>query len=149
MAQVCRWFGVHTIRGSSGRGGVDAMEELLRLGKRSHLLVAPDGPLGPRRQVKRGLIYVASWTGTPIVPLGVGFQQAWRLNSWDRMALPKPWSTITFIAGPIVRVPSGINKASSDHYCRLVEQTMTIATSAAEAWAAGKKPAITWPGPAA
>jgi len=61
--------------------------------------------------------------------------------------LPKPLSTITWIAGPIIRVPSAINKANSDHYRRLVEQNMTIATSAAEAWAAGEKPAITWPAP--
>src|SRR3990170_390056 len=142
LAQVCRWFGLRTVRGSSGRGGVDAVEELLRLQKGFHLLVAPDGPLGPRRQVKRGLVYLASWTGMPIVPLGVGFQRAWRLNSWDRMALPKPLSTITCIAGPLIRVPSVINKADSDHYRRLVEQNMAIATSAAEAWAAGEKPAI-------
>lgn len=147
LAQVSRWFGLRTVRGSSGRGGMDAVQEFLTLGKRTHLLVAPDGPLGPRRQVKRGLVYLASWTGLPIVPLGVGFQRAWRLNSWDRMALPKPLSTITCIAGPIVRVPSTINKASSDHYRRLVEQNMAIATSAAEAWAAGEKPAITWPAP--
>ena len=147
LAQVSRWFGLRTVRGSSGRGGMDAVEEFLAVGKRTHLLVAPDGPLGPRRQVKRGLVYLASWTGLPIVPLGVGFQRAWRLNSWDCMALPKPLSTITCIAGPIVRVPSAINKASSDHYRRLVEQNMTIATSAAEAWAAGEKPAITWPAP--
>lgn len=149
LAQVSRWFGLRTVRGSSGRGGMDAMEELLRLGKPTHLLLAPDGPLGPRRQVKRGLIYLASWTGMPIVPLGVGFQRAWRLNSWDRMALPKPWSTITCIAGPVIRVPSAINKENSDHYRLLVEQHMVIATSAAEAWAAGEKPAITWPAPAA
>jgi lysophospholipid acyltransferase (LPLAT)-like uncharacterized protein len=147
LAQVCRWFGVYTVRGSSGRGGVDAMEELLRLGKRTHLLVAPDGPLGPRRQVKRGLIYLASWTGISIVPLGVGFHRAWRLNSWDRMALPKPWSTVTCVVGPIIRVPSAINRADSDHYRQLVEQNMAIATSAAEAWAVGEKPAITWPAP--
>jgi lysophospholipid acyltransferase (LPLAT)-like uncharacterized protein len=149
LAQVCRWFNLHTVRGSSGRGGMDAVEEFLRLGKRTHLLLAPDGPLGPRRQVKRGLVYLASWTAMPIVPLGVGFQRAWRLNTWDRMALPKPLSTITCITGPVIRVPAVVNKADSDYYRRLVEEHMAIATSAAEAWAAGEKPAITWPAPAA
>jgi hypothetical protein len=147
LAQVSRWFGLRTVRGSSGRGGMDAVEELLQAGKPSHLLVTPDGPLGPRRHVKRGLIYLASWTGLPIVPLGVGFRRAWRFNSWDRMALPKPWSTITCVVGPVIRVPSAINKGDSDQYRQLVEQSMAIATSAAEAWAAGEKPAITWPAP--
>jgi len=145
LARVCRSYGVATVRGSSTRGGMDAVDELLGLGKRSHLIVAPDGPKGPRREVKRGLVYLAAWTGMRVVPLGVGFQRAWRAKSWDRTALPRPWSSITCVAGPIVQVPAGLGKVGMEEHRRLIEQALHSATTAAEAWARGEKPTLDWP----
>ena len=149
ISQVCHFCGVRTVRGSSTRGGGEALDELLALAHQTHLLIAPDGPQGPRRQVKRGLIQLASWTGMRIVPLGIGFQRAWRLKSWDRMALPKPWSTITCIAGPVMSVPRGIGKSAAEDYRQTLERTMLAATEAAEAWATGKTWQVPWPVPLA
>jgi lysophospholipid acyltransferase (LPLAT)-like uncharacterized protein len=150
-AQITRFFpGVRTIRGSSNKGGEDAVEEVMRLAAgQTHFLVAPDGPRGPRREVKRGLAYMAAWSGLAIVPLGFGFSSAWRLKSWDRMAIPKPWSKMYCIGGPVIRVPPRTGKAGLEQYRRLIEQTMLTATAAAEAWAAGRKPRIDWPSLAA
>ena len=78
IARVCRHLGVGTIRGSSTRGGSQALLELMRASKQAHLLVTPDGPKGPRRQLALGIIFLASITGLPIVPVGVGFASAWR-----------------------------------------------------------------------
>lgn len=145
IATIGQSYGLLTVRGSSKHGGMEAMEEVIQMGKRAHLLVAPDGPLGPRREVKRGLPYLASWTGMRVVPLGIGFTGAWRVKSWDRMAVPKPFSTMTVVAGPVVHVPSGIGKSGMEHYRRLIEQSIMAATEAAEAWAEGKTINIDWP----
>src|SRR5262249_1796498 len=83
LATIAKHYGIDPVRGSSSRGGIDAITDAVDAGKRSHLVVAPDGPRGPRRQVKRGLVYLASWTGMKIVPLGVGFDRAWHARSWD------------------------------------------------------------------
>src|ERR1043166_4175316 len=72
IAQVCKHVGFGTIRGSSTRGGMKAMREMVRASADSHLAVIPDGPRGPRRHVELGLIYLAAKTGLPIVLVGIG-----------------------------------------------------------------------------
>lgn len=145
IAQIARSYGLTTVRGSSTRGGIEAMEEVIRMGKEAHLVVAPDGPQGPPHEVKRGLTYLASWTGMRIVPLGIGFQRAWRARSWDRLKIPKPWSTITVVAGPVIEIPAGVGKAGMENYRRLIEQSMLAATQVAEAWAEGRMLTVDWP----
>src|SRR5437660_2963380 len=77
-AEITKRFDRGVIRGSSTRGGVEAIRQMLREGSTSHLGISPDGPRGPRRRVQLGLIYLAARTGLAIVPYGVGYQRAWR-----------------------------------------------------------------------
>jgi len=147
IAQICRHLRIGTVRGSTTRGGARALLKLLRLSQRSHLGVTPDGPRGPRRQVQLGSIFVASYTGLPIVPVGVGYERAWRFRSWDRFALPWPWSGATCVVAPPIQVPAKLGRAGLEHYRRLVEERLLRATAAAEQWAAGGKrprPAELW-----
>jgi lysophospholipid acyltransferase (LPLAT)-like uncharacterized protein len=120
IAQVCRWFGVRAVRGSSRRGGAAALRELIEEHARSHILVTPDGPRGPRRCVQPGAVYLASCTGLPIVPVGVGFSRAWRAPSWDRLALPWPGSTVYVVVHPPVSVPGQLNREGLTPYCKTV-----------------------------
>lgn len=141
IAQACRHLRVKTVRGSSTRGGTQALLQLLRISQQSHLLVTPDGPRGPRRKVQLGLIFLASQTGLPIVPCGVAYPQCWRARSWDRFAVPLPWTTALGVAGQAISVPPGLNRKKLEAYRDLVEQNMLAATAAAERWAAtGKRP---------
>ena len=141
MSQMAESFGVQTVRGSSTRGGVEALDQLLELSHTCHFLTIPDGPQGPRRKVKRGLAYFASRSGMRVVPFGVGFSRAWRARSWDRTAIPKPGSTMTVVAGRIIQVPPDIGKRALEDYAVQIEQAIQEANDCAEAWAAGKKPA--------
>src|SRR2546421_133417 len=92
IATACRWLGLRLVRGSSSRDAVKAVREMLRC-RGTHLVVTPDGPRGPRRQVQPGMIWLAARTGLPIVPVAFAYSRAWRLMSWDRMALPCPFSS--------------------------------------------------------
>jgi lysophospholipid acyltransferase (LPLAT)-like uncharacterized protein len=132
IAQICRRLGFGLVRGSTTRGGVEAVRRMLQAGQSAHLAITPDGPRGPRRQVQPGLIYVAARTGLPIVPIGFGFQRTWRLKSWDRFALPRPWSLGICITGEPIRVPADAQKDELDHYRNLVEEAMSQATALAE-----------------
>ncbi|HXG10493.1 MAG TPA: lysophospholipid acyltransferase family protein [Gemmataceae bacterium] len=136
IAQVCRFLGYGVVRGSSTRGGSLALLELMDRCTRSHLAVTPDGPRGPRRQVKVGIVYLASRTGMAIVPVGVGYTRAWRFRSWDRFAVPHPFSTVVGVLGPAVRVPAGLDRDGLERYRRLVEECCLAATSEAERRAA-------------
>src|SRR5262249_41864178 len=60
IARVCHHLGVATVRGSTRRGGAQALLQLIKITGRSHLLVTPDGPQGPRRRVQLGLIFLAA-----------------------------------------------------------------------------------------
>jgi len=136
IAQVCRHLGLGTVRGSPKRGGAQAILELLRDGERSHWAITPDGPNGPRRQLKSGIVLLASHSGLPIVPLGVGFTRAWRAPSWDRFAVPRPFSTVVGVLGEPLAVPSDLDGDGIEYHRRRVEEALLAATDAAERWAA-------------
>jgi lysophospholipid acyltransferase (LPLAT)-like uncharacterized protein len=135
IANACRHLGYGLVRGSLGRAGaVRALREMLRVGRTSHLAFTPDGPRGPRRQVQPGLVFTASRTGMPIVPAGMAFRRPWRLRSWDRMALPRPWSSAVCVTGTPIRVPADADRDVLEEFRRRVEQEMLRLTDLAEAW---------------
>lgn len=149
ISQICDLCGLATVRGSSSRGGLEAVDQLIEVGKTSHVLIAPDGPRGPRREVKRGLVYLAAWSQMRIVPLGIAFHRAWHAKSWDRTAVPMPFSKISLVSGPIIQVPANASKASMEHYRLLIQNSMLTATEVAETWAAGNDAKPQWPTPLA
>lgn len=103
IARACRSLGFSTVAGSSTRGGAEAVKEMVRQGENSHLAITPDGPKGPRRQVQQGVGYLALKTNLPVVAFGVAYSSSWRFNSWDRFALPKPFSRAVLVtASPLV-----------------------------------------------
>ena len=89
IARVIARFGHGAVRGSSTRGGVLALRELIRLGRSgADLVVTPDGPKGPRQVAKLGVVQLAKATGLPIVPLAFGCSKKNSLragiSSWSR-----------------------------------------------------------------
>lgn len=132
IAEACRHLGVGTIRGSSTRGGVDALRQLMEASNTFHLLVIPDGPRGPRRRLATGVVYLASRTGLPIIPAGVGYDRPWRLKSWDRFAIPRPFSRVLTVSRKPIQVPPGVDKASLEQYRQQVEAELLLVTEAAE-----------------
>jgi lysophospholipid acyltransferase (LPLAT)-like uncharacterized protein len=136
ITQICRALGIGVIRGSTTRRGGAAMLEMLHSGRETHLAITPDGPRGPRRNFQVGAVYLASKTGLPIVPIGVGFSRAWRAKSWDRFAIPLPFSTAYGVVGAPIVVPRDLDRAGLETYRLLVERALLAATGAAEKWAA-------------
>lgn len=90
--------GMRAVRGSSSRGGREAataLVDVLRQG--NDIGITPDGPRGPCYEVKPGALIVARRAHTPMLLLGGIFESAWRLRSWDRFFLPKPFSRVRVI----------------------------------------------------
>lgn len=135
IAQICRHLGIGVIRGSPKEGAIEGLRELCRVSERTHIALTPDGPRGPRRRVKPGIAFLASLTGLPVVGVGFGHSRAWRFKSWDRFALPRPFSTAYVVFAPPVRVPPGLDRAGLSEYRRLIEERMLEATDSAERWA--------------
>ncbi len=135
MADVCERLGFGLIRGSTTRGGIEALREMLRASQHFHVAVTPDGPRGPRRQLQPGVIYLAARTGMPILVMGIGYDRPWRLNSWDRFAIPRPFSRATFVSGDLIWVPPRAERDDLEHFRKLVENELERVTTLAERWA--------------
>jgi lysophospholipid acyltransferase (LPLAT)-like uncharacterized protein len=135
ITEVCRHLGFGTVRGSTTRGGAEAVRQMLKLGRGTHFAVTPDGPRGPRRRAQQGLVYLAAKTGLSIVPVGIGYHRPWRMRSWDRFALPRPWSLGICIAGEPVPVPADVARADLAEYMQRVEAALQRVSDLAERWA--------------
>lgn len=107
IARVAQRLGYATVRGSSTRGGARALLEMARAGRdgQGDLLLTVDGPRGPAGEVKEGVVFAASRTGLPVVPMGVAAGSAWRAGSWDRHLLPQPFSRVAVAYGEPLMVP--------------------------------------------
>jgi lysophospholipid acyltransferase (LPLAT)-like uncharacterized protein len=132
LSAALRHFGIAEVSGSAANGGVKALLRLMRAAQRLHLGLIPDGPRGPRRKIKPGLIYLAAQTGLPIIPIGFAYNRPWRLKSWDCFALPRPFSRAASVVSDAVHVPKQAGKQELEAYRRLVEDKLEQATSLAE-----------------
>jgi lysophospholipid acyltransferase (LPLAT)-like uncharacterized protein len=136
IAQICERLGIGVIRGSTARGGCQALLGMIRQPDEStHLGITPDGPRGPRRELKAGVVMIASQSGLAIVPAGIGFVRAWRCSSWDRFVLPCPGSTMVGVVGEPIAVPRDLDRGGLQQWVQHVEGRLSELTLLAESWA--------------
>ncbi len=110
--QLLAWFGGKAVRGSARRSGASALRGLNRAIRQNGQLpfVTPDGSKGPRRYCKPGAIAVARMAGVPIVPIGCAAQRSWRMPTWDRHLVPKPFSRVVISVGEPYIVPRQLDE---------------------------------------
>jgi lysophospholipid acyltransferase (LPLAT)-like uncharacterized protein len=134
------------VRGSTRHGGASALAELIQTSKDYDIAITPDGPRGPRRQLKDGIVYLASVTGMPIIPVTLSCVNAWRPRGrWTDLTVPKPLARAWFLCGAPISIPSRIARHQVREYCELLQATMdeqqefgdTIATQRAATPPAG------------
>jgi len=135
LDRVAMHLGFGTVRGSTTRGGATALREMIRAGRQRHLTITPDGPRGPRRRLAVGPIYLAAKLGLPLVAMGLGYDRPWRASSWDRFAIPRPYSRARGVVSPEIHVPSDLDRDGIEHYRRRVERLLNALTTRAEKWA--------------
>ena len=106
IARIIEKFGYGTARGSSSRGGLKAMLQLVRdmeQGKPAGFTL--DGPRGPARVAQPGAVWLAKASGNPVLPFHLEASRHWTLGSWDRTQIPKPFSTVALTIGEPIQVP--------------------------------------------
>jgi lysophospholipid acyltransferase (LPLAT)-like uncharacterized protein len=88
-------LGYRSLHGSSTRGGARALLGAVReLQAGRAVAFTPDGPRGPRRELKPGVVTAAQRGGAIVVPIHAEADRAWRLHSWDRFMIPKPLTRV-------------------------------------------------------
>jgi lysophospholipid acyltransferase (LPLAT)-like uncharacterized protein len=95
LTEIYKNIGIHSVRGSTQRGGKEAFREMVAVLRGGNsIAMTPDGPRGPKYVVKPGIALLAKETNVPIILAGIGISSAWRFRSWDEFYLPKPFSKI-------------------------------------------------------
>jgi lysophospholipid acyltransferase (LPLAT)-like uncharacterized protein len=113
IADICRRLNFRPVRGSSSRGGREALAAMItELSVHPTAVHAVDGPQGPRGLIKAGLIRMAQLSGAPIIPVYISVNRAWTLRSWDRFLIPKPFSTIRVRWDKPIPVPAELDNAA-------------------------------------
>jgi len=101
IAALVERFGYGTVRGSTSRKAASALLRLAEvLAEGTHLVITPDGPRGPVYELSQGVIFLAQKSNTKVVPTSLEFSSSWRMKSWDRFFVPRPFCQVRVILGP-------------------------------------------------
>lgn len=132
--RIFRWFGFRTIRGSTGRGGVQALRESIAvLSEGGTMAFTPDGPRGPSHVVQAGIIAMARRSGAALVPVGVSADRRWLAPTWDRYMVPKPFARCLMLFGEPIYVPEDADEAAMEAARSRLESEMVRLEREAEA----------------
>ncbi len=127
LADLIRRYGYTAVRGSSSKKGASALRQLSELmAKGEDVAITPDGPRGPAYELGSGIVFLAQNSGAPVMPLNLEYSNCWRLRSWDRFILPKPFSTVRVIYGPPHRVPATATEEEFEAERMRLEKAMIL-----------------------
>ena len=130
MANIIKYFGIGTVRGSSSKRGAAALREAIAcLESKRNVSITPDGPRGPKYKMSRGPVILASKTGVPVLPIEVAYSSYWEASSWDSFRIPKPWAKISLIVGDPINIPPDLNDTEIEEWRRLLEQKLNALCS--------------------
>jgi len=101
-----KWIGIKKLAlGASGIDGKKALDEIIEnLSEGWSSFVAPDGPAGPSKKIKDGILLMSQKAKVPIIPVHFHVDRQWRIPSWDRKRYPSLGAVVTVSYGPPIQV---------------------------------------------
>ena len=140
VAQVLRTRGISSVRGSTQRISPGAIRKLISTAENRHIVITPDGPRGPRREMSLGIVYLASRTGRAIVPTAYSCSRCWKIRgSWTDQLVPKPFAKVYLLAAKPVAVPADLDNAELKEYVATIQAEMDRLNEEADRLAGGIK----------
>jgi lysophospholipid acyltransferase (LPLAT)-like uncharacterized protein len=131
VARAAKSLGYDLIRGSTTRGGGRALISMVRrLQQGDEIAITPDGPRGPAKKFAPGALVAAQRADCFILPTTVAADRAWRLKSWDRFIIPKPFAKVTVAYGTPSKVQAANSRAATEEvprFERLMEEAESLA----------------------
>lgn len=123
IARFIQRFGYGAAKGSStrgARGGLIQMIRAVRAGRSAAFTV--DGPRGPIYEAKPGALLLAEKAGAAILPFSISLDRCWRLPSWDRIEIPKPFARAVVVIGERQYVENADDERERERLQRALEQ---------------------------
>jgi lysophospholipid acyltransferase (LPLAT)-like uncharacterized protein len=114
IAETMRLSRIGAVRGSSSRGGAAAVRQLMDvMNSGLDIGITPDGPKGPAREVKDGVVFLAQKLGVPIVPITNALSNKLEFKkAWDRFQVPLPFGRAVVAYGEPIEVGEGSDLAA-------------------------------------
>ena len=133
ISKIGRDFGIETIWGSGSKNSLSGYREMRRhLSAGKHIGITPDGPRGPARKAALGAIALARASGIPLVPMSWSSKKMKKFNSWDHIAMPKPFGRGVRIYGAPIHIAKDANDAEQATSCRALEDAINAVTAEAD-----------------
>lgn len=131
IARTMEFLGLDAVRGSSSRGGREALRDMVKMANDpDDIVFTPDGPRGPRHQAKMGVAQISKLTKRPIVPIAFAVSRGFRFSSWDKFLFPYPFARGVYAFGEPLTYDSAEDLAG---YLKRIEEAMLNTTSKAMA----------------
>ncbi len=140
-ARIAQWLGFKNVRGSSTRGGSQALRSIIdeiKTGEIGGMLA--DGPLGPPRVAKMGSVIMARDAAAPLIPVLWGADRCWVLNSWDRYLIPKPFARVVIHYAEPIWVPGAATGEELEGYRKLFEDRLNEGTRRCDEYFGAERP---------
>ena len=100
LADAIKRFRFDVVRGSSSRLGASALRQLTQvLTSGCDVVITPDGPRGPAYELGPGIIFLAQKSGAAVLPMNMEYSSCWRIKSWDRFIVPRPFAKVRVLIG--------------------------------------------------
>lgn len=114
---VSRW-GYRLVRGSTTRGAGRVLLAFVRELRSGQVgMLTPDGPRGPAGVPQAGVLLASIQSGTPVITVRCEASSAWRLSSWDRFMIPKPFARLRIVYGT-PWLPEGTDESALEELAR-------------------------------
>ena len=121
ITKTVEYLGIHSIRGSSTRGGAKALIGAIKeLKGGDDIAITPDGPKGPRHSVADGIVAISQKTNAKILVFNCKPSKYWQFNSWDKFIVPKPFGTLEFF----ISEPLDVSGMSMDEAKKYIQGEM-------------------------
>lgn len=145
LAASMQRLSIGLVRGSSSRGGAAAVRQMLDLPADKNIVMTPDGPRGPRRQIKLGLVFLASHCGRPIVPTAFAAVREWRVKgTWTDLLIPRPFTTVYALTGRPIIIRPDLSRDELLEVEKQVQAEMEALNARAERLARGDSASADW-----
>lgn len=121
ITRTVEYLGIHSIRGSSSKGGAKALISAIKeIKAKNDVAITPDGPRGPRHSVADGIVAISKKTNARILIFNYKATKYWQFNSWDKFVLPKPFGTLEFF----IQEPLDISNMEMEEAKELIKEKM-------------------------
>ena len=102
ITRIAKNFGYNFFRGSSNKGGKEAIKDIdyfFKKNSNAKIIITPDGPTGPEHKAKPGALILSQNSNRPIVPMIVDVKNSWKFKNWHTFYLSKPFSKMRVVFG--------------------------------------------------